>query len=75
MTSDIEKDELKNLGIRLRGFRQSRNYSQEKFAELTKLDRTYISGLERGLRNPSYLIIKRISEVLEINVNQIFSGE
>ena len=46
--------------------------SQERFAELTNLDRTYISGLERGKRNPSYLILKRLCKILEINPNELF---
>lgn len=70
--TDIEKNELLQLGSRLRVLRQTQNYSQEKFAELTGLDRTYISGLERGKRNPSYLIIKRLSEVLKIHPDKLF---
>lgn len=70
--TEIESTELKALGNRLRILRLKQNLSQEKFAELSGLDRTYISGLERGLRNPSYLIIKRISDVLKIDVKEIF---
>lgn len=70
--TEIETKELKSLGKRLKVLRLKQNLSQEKFAELSGLDRTYISGLERGLRNPSYLIIKRISDVLKIDVKEIF---
>lgn len=70
--TEIETKELKSLGKRLRVLRLKQNLSQEKFAELSGLDRTYISGLERGLRNPSYIIIKRISDVLKIDVKEIF---
>lgn len=62
------------LGNKLRTFRVEKKYSQERLAELTGLDRTYISGLERGKRNPSFLIIKRILTVLEISPNQLFEG-
>ena len=72
---EIEKQELLNLGNKLRGLRQNKALSQERFAELTGLDRTYISGLERGKRNPSFLIIQRLCKVLEINPNELFISD
>lgn len=64
--------QLQQFGVRLRNFRQNKELSQEKFAELTGLDRTYISSLERGKRNPSYLILKCLTEVLGITPNELF---
>lgn len=73
MTSE-EELQLKILGERLRKYRVNKGFSQETFAEKTHLDRTYISGLERGKRNPSFLIICRISKVLEISEQQLFES-
>lgn len=73
--TDNEKQELKLLGERLRFLRLNKDLSQEKFSELSGLDRTYISGLERGLRNPSYLILKRIAKILDVDINRIFLGD
>lgn len=67
-----DREILINLGKKLKTYRLNNNLSQEKFAELTELDRTYISGLERGLRNPSFLIIKKISFVLKVAPNELF---
>ncbi|MGP1577704.1 MAG: helix-turn-helix domain-containing protein [Treponema sp.] len=64
--------ELKSLGDKLKALRLQKDISQEKFAELTGLDRTYISGLERGLRNPSFLIIKKLADALDITPNVLF---
>ena len=75
MQTNVEVDELKLLSLRLKKIRQSRNISQEKLAELTNLDRTYISSLERGKRNPSYLIIKKLSIALNVLPNQLFGEE
>lgn len=72
--TDTEKQQLLKLGSLLRFYRLQKNFSQEKLSELTELDRTYISGLERGLRNPSFLIIKKLSDVLDINPQQLFEG-
>ena len=69
-----EELQLKALGERLRKYRLEKGLSQESFAEKTQLDTTYISGLERGKRNPSFLIIRRISKVLEIYEQQLFES-
>ena len=70
--TEEETKELIKLGEKLRAFRLDKGLSQEKFSELSGLDRTYVSGLERGKRNPSFIILKRIVEILEIPLNQLF---
>ena len=70
-----EIQELKLLGLRLKKFRLEKKLSQEKLAELVELDRTYISSLERGKRNPSYLILKRLSLILEVTPNSFFQED
>ena len=47
----------KAFGSALRQVRLSRGLSQEKLGLITNLDRTYISGIERGRRNPTLQII------------------
>lgn len=74
MTSE-EEMQLKILGEILRKYRIEKGFSQESFSEKTHLDRTYISGLERGKRNPSYLIIKRIAKALGIPEHKLFIQE
>jgi len=39
--------------------------SQEDLAGLADLDRTYISGIERGVRNPTLTVLARLSEALD----------
>ena len=71
MTTE-EQDILSDFGNRLRKLRIEKGFSQEKFADLTQLDRTYVSGLERGKRNPSYLILLKIAKSLKISVKDLF---
>jgi transcriptional regulator with XRE-family HTH domain len=70
-----DKELLKQLGTNLRKYRLNNNISQEAFSELTQLDRTYISGLERGIRNPSFLILLRISKALDITLNDLYGDK
>lgn len=70
--NDQDYVKLKFLGDKIKNLRNTKNISQEKLAEITGLDRTYISGLERGLRNPSYLVLQRIAKELNIKESCFF---
>jgi len=59
---------LKSFGAALKVKRTDRDYSQEAFAELCGFDRTYISMLERGKRNPSLVNLARIAKALKIDL-------
>ena len=63
----------KVFGSVLKLVRSGRNISQEKLAELCDLDRTYISLLERGLRQPSLTTIFKLCEALEIKPSELLS--
>lgn len=49
--------------------------SQEALALLAEVDRTYVSQLERGIANPSLLILHRISVVLGMDLSISFHGK
>lgn len=42
--------------------------TQEKLGETTGLDRTYISGIERGVRNPSIRNIEKLAKAFKVTV-------
>ncbi len=46
--------------------------SQEEFADLCGLDRTYIGGIERGERNLSLVNIEKIARTFEISLSELF---
>jgi len=55
----------------LKQLRTEKKISQEKLAELCNLDRTYISLLERGLRQPTLSTLFKISNALEIALSEL----
>ena len=61
------------LGKKVRQLRKEAGLSQEKLGELTELDRTYISGIERGMRNPSLRNIEKLAKALKVKVSNIIS--
>ncbi len=54
--------------------REAKGFSQDQLAEKAELDRTYISGIERGVRNPSLLSIVRLSKALGTTISDLCEG-
>ena len=48
--------------------------SQEEFADLCGLDRTYVGGIERGERNVSLMNIEKVAKALRVSVSELFRG-
>jgi transcriptional regulator with XRE-family HTH domain len=65
---------LKKLGRFVRQTRVAKDMSQEDLAGVAGLDRTYISHLERGLRNPSLLHLQRLAKALGIRPSDFFDS-
>jgi transcriptional regulator with XRE-family HTH domain len=62
---------LTQFGEKLRAARVLKGLSQEALALSLEFDRTYISMLERGKRNPSLFTIHRIADFLEIEASDL----
>lgn len=55
------------LGLNVRDLRRQQRLSQEELAHRAEMDRSYISDLERGTRNPSVKALGRIAEALGVS--------
>lgn len=62
------------FGNRIRQLRNSLGLSQEKFALLIEMDRTYYASVETGKRNISLKNIKKIADGLQVNLEELFKG-
>jgi transcriptional regulator with XRE-family HTH domain len=67
-------DVLERFGQRLRQKRTALGLSQERFADKAKLDRTYVSGIERGKRNVALRNIEAIAKALGISIAELMEG-
>lgn len=65
---------LRNVGARVRQCREQRNWTQEILAERADLDRSYIAGIEAGLRNPSIKAVARIARALNLTVSELLQS-
>jgi transcriptional regulator with XRE-family HTH domain len=65
---------LVRLGLNIRKRREALDFSQEKLAELSDLDQTYISGIENGKRNPGIKNVARIAKALKVSTSELCKG-
>jgi transcriptional regulator with XRE-family HTH domain len=65
---------LSSLGKNVRSAREKKLITQEKLAESAELDATYISGIERGLRNPGIKNVAKIAKALGLTTSQLCEG-
>jgi len=59
------------LGNKVRTLRDEKHWTQEKLGEHSGLDRTYISDIERGVRNPSLKSLEKLAKALKIKVSDL----
>ena len=59
------------LGQNLRALRKARGLSQERFALEHDIDRTYVSGIERGTRNPTVTVLGRLADALGVDIHEL----
>jgi len=66
-TAKSSGDILKAFGQSLRARREALNLSQEELAFRSEVHRTYISELERGIKNPSLTTLEKLAVALGTN--------
>ena len=64
-------DIRQRLAKNMRRIRREKGWSQEELADRADVHRTYISGVERLVRNPTITVVGRIAEALEVKVGEL----
>ncbi|MBI2925425.1 MAG: helix-turn-helix transcriptional regulator [Verrucomicrobia bacterium] len=65
---------LAAFGRNVARIRNERGLSQDKLAEKAELDRTYVSGIERGIRNPGIKVVVRLAHALGVSTDALCQG-
>lgn len=63
----LAMDLSKLVGTNVRRLRRDAGLSQEELAHRSSIDRTYLSDIERGLRNPTLLVICDLATALQVH--------
>ena len=66
-------DISRQFGRNVRALRLAAGKSQEEFAYDSGIHRTYVSGVERGTRNPSLLLIERFATALDVTPGDLLN--
>jgi len=64
----------RKLGDRIRKLRTRKGWSQEQFAAVSGLHRTYIGAVERGEKNLTLSTIHTLAKTLDTSIAQLFRG-
>lgn len=64
-------DVRQRLAVNMKRLRKERGWSQEALADEAGLDRTYISGIERVVKNPTVTVIERVASALECRLGDL----
>ena len=66
---------LRKVGGRIKQARAEKGLSQEALADLARLDRSYMSGIERGVRNVTVLKLHAVARALRVPLRELFRDE
>ena len=64
-------DIRRRLGLNIQRLRHEKGWSQEEFADRAGLHRTYVSGVERGVRNPTITIVEKLARTLGADIGAL----
>lgn len=61
-------DVRQRVGLNLQALRKAKGLSQEELAHRAEIHQTYLSGVERGRRNPSVMVLARIAAAMDEDI-------
>ena len=64
----------KELGMRIRYLRKSKDMTIEALAFESGINRNYLGDMERGKRNPTLVVLQRVAHGLGITLEELFKG-
>lgn len=64
-------DVRQRLAVNMKRLRKERGWSQEALADEAALDRTYISGIERVVKNPTITVVERLAVALKCQLGDL----
>jgi transcriptional regulator with XRE-family HTH domain len=70
----VHEEYVLALGQRIRELRLKKRFSQEAFADLVGVHRTWMGAVERGESNVSFTNLVRIASALGLTLSQMLSG-
>lgn len=70
----MDENTKRTLGLNIKMERMRKKYTQEKFAELLNISVSHVSKIEQGLTSPTAYLLFKISNILNIQMEDFFNG-
>ena len=64
-------DVRERVGLNLQRLRREAGLSQEELADRSRVHQTYLSGVERGVRNPTVTVLQKIAVALGLDIEDL----
>ncbi|HRF07516.1 MAG TPA: helix-turn-helix transcriptional regulator [Xanthobacteraceae bacterium] len=64
-------DVRERVGLNVQKLRRAKALSQEELADRAKIHQTYLSGVERGVRNPTVVVLHKIAAALNADIEDL----
>jgi transcriptional regulator with XRE-family HTH domain len=64
-------DLRERVGLNVQRLRQNAGLSQEECAHRAKVHQTYLSGVERGVRNPTVMVLAKLAKALGVEADEL----
>jgi transcriptional regulator with XRE-family HTH domain len=71
----VEGDLQRAVGRNLRAYREAKGLSQEAFADVLGVHRTYMGGIERGERNLTLKSLERLAERVDLDPRALLDAQ
>jgi len=65
-------DIKERFGRNVKSLREAAIISQDEFADMVGVHRTYMSGIERGKRAPTIVVVEKLARALKIDPGVLF---
>lgn len=67
--------DLERLGERIKDARNNKGYTQQELADRCCISLKHLQGIEKGKKNPSYLVLRAIVRVLDVSLDSLLIPE
>ena len=74
MSTTTTADIRVQLGNRVRSLRRDRGWTQVEMAEMLGVDRSYLSEIENGKKDPSLRVLKTLADGFNLSLSQLLRG-
>lgn len=71
----MPNQELQHLGYCIKEARKCNGFSQQALADMSSMSMKYLANIEKGVANPSFVVLRGILKILNLSADRVFFAE